>query len=155
MITPYARSVQSFCQGSKYSRLREAYAVAILAVLTMTCFGCGAFYDEGSRFASQVADFAEDFRKSPESTAVFSYIPKYGNNQRLYAGIGRLKWCPQPPCYNQGAATVHVERGQSGTGYRIPNSASVPAPLEIQKQSGPIRVNMRKVNGVVEIIALE
>jgi hypothetical protein len=138
-----------------YSRLREACAFALSVALTITCFGCDAFYDEGARFASQVADFAEKFRQSPESTAVFNYVPKYGTNQRIYVGIGRINWCPQPPCYNQGAATVSVERGKSGTGYRIAAAASVPAPLEIHKQSGPIRVHIRKANGVVEIVALD
>lgn len=136
------------------SRLRAACAFALSIALT-TCLGCGAFYDEGSRFASQVADFAQNFRRSPESTAVFDYIPKYGIDQRVYVGIGRIHWCPQPPCDNQGAATFHVERGKSGTGYRIAAAASVPAPLEIHKQSGLIHVHMRKVNGVVEIVALE
>jgi hypothetical protein len=126
-----------------------------LIALVILCFGCDLFYDEGARFASQVADFAENFRRSPESTAVFEYFPKYGIHQRTYVGIGRIQWCPHPPCDNQGGATVSVERGKSGTGYRIAAAASVPAPLQIHKQSGSIRVRMRKVNGVVEIVALE
>jgi hypothetical protein len=138
-----------------YSRLREACAFAPLVALTITCFGCDAFYDEGSRFASQVADFAETFHKSPQSTAVFDYVPRYGINQRVYVGIGRINWCPHPPCDNQGAATFHVERGRSGTGYRIPAAACVPASLEIHKESRLIHVHMRKVNGVVEIVALD
>ena len=117
--------------------------------------GCDTFYDEGSRFASQVADFAQTFRRSPQSTAVFDYIPKHGMDQRVYVGIGRMQWCPRPPCDNQGAATFHVERGVSGTGYRIPTAASVPVTLEIHKQTGLIHVHMRKVNGAVEIVALD
>ena len=136
------------------SRLRAISTFAFSVALTM-CLGCDAYYDEGSRFASQVADFAQTFRRSPESTAVFDYIPKHGTDQRVYVGIGRMHWCPQPPCDNQGAATFHVEHGRSGTGYRIPTAASVPVTLEIHKQTGLIHVHMRKVNGVVEIVALD
>ena len=119
------------------------------------CVACDTFLDEGERFASQVADFAQTFRRSPESTAVFDYIPIHGTDQPVYVGIGVMHWCPQPPCDNKGAATFHVERGRSGTGYRIPTAASVPAPLRIHKQSGLIHVHMRKVDGVVEIVALD
>ena len=71
------------------------------------------------------------------------------------SGSDVCNWCPQPPCDNKGAATFHVERGRSGTGYRILTAASVPATLEIHKQTGLIHVHMRKVNGVVEIFALD
>lgn len=57
------------------------------------------------------------------------------------------------------AASVHnwfiLKRGRSGTGCRIAAAASVPVPLEIRKQGGVIHVLMNKVNGVVEIVALE
>ena len=113
------------------------------------------FYDEGTRFAGQVAEFASEFRNSPERAAVFDYIPKYGSNQRVHVEIGRARWCPQPPCGNQGAATVVVEHGKSGTGYRIARAASVPEPLRVDKRGGPIRVHMRKAGGVVEVVALD
>jgi hypothetical protein len=80
--------------------------------------------------------------------------PLYGISQHIHVGIGRIKWCPQPPCDNQGAATVIVERGNSGTGYRIPAAASVPEPLEIDKFGEPVRVLMRKSGNVVEIVGL-
>jgi len=101
-----------------------------------------------------VADFAADFRKSADNTAVFDYTPKYGANQKVSYAIGRIRWCPQPPCYSQGAATVIVERGESGTGYRIAAAASVPQPLQIIKRGESVHVYMRKENGDVQIIAL-
>lgn len=130
--------------------LRGVCVCALLVALA----GCD-FLDEGDRFASQVAAFALNFGKSAETTAVFDYIPQHGTNQNVKVAIGRLKWCPKPPCYDQGAATVFVERGRSGTGYRIAAAASVPVPLEIHKQSGAIHVRMNKVNGVVQLVALE
>jgi len=128
------------------------------------------FYDEGARFADQVADFASNFRGSPEMTATFEYVPLYGNGQHIRVGIGRIRFCPKPPCdgswtarlpsgaertYYQGAATVWVEHGKSGTGYRIASAASVPEQLELDKNSGPIRVHMRKVAGFVEVVGLD
>jgi hypothetical protein len=135
--------------------LRVACIFAILTILTCIVTGCDLFYDEGARFADHVAIFAESFRSSPQDTAVYEYVPLYGSDQRISVGIGRIHWCPQPPCDNQGAATVRVERGKSGTGYRIPAAASVPAPLALEKRRGPIRVHMRKINGVVEIVGLD
>jgi hypothetical protein len=130
---------------------------ALLPVLiACVCAGCDPFYDEGARFANQVADFALDFHaNSSRTTAVFDYTPKYGTSQHYHVGIGRIKWCPQPPCDNQGAATVVVERGKSGTGYRIAADASVPAPLEIDKYGEPVHVFMRKSGNTVEIFDLE
>ena len=136
----------------------------------LICPACNVFYDEGARFANQVADFAEMFRNSRETTAVFEYVPLYGTNQHVRVGIGRIRWCPKPPCdgswserlpsgeyenHYQGSATVWVVRGKSGTGYRIAAVASVPAPLEVEKQGGAIRVHMRKAANVIEIIALD
>jgi hypothetical protein len=143
---------------------------ALLLPVILMCLGCDVFYDEGARFAEQVADFALTFRSSPETTAVFEYVPRYGTNQHVRVGIGRIRWCPKPPCdgswterlpsgesrtYYQGAATVWVEHGKSGTGYRIAAVASVPVPLEIEKQGAPIRVHMRKAGGVVEIVSVD
>jgi hypothetical protein len=114
------------------------------------------FYDEEARFANQVADFALDFHaNSKQSTATFDYTPKYGARQHYYVGIGNIKWCPQPPCDNRGAGTVIVERGKSGTGYRIAAEASVPEPLEIDKYNEPVHVFMRRSANTVEIVALK
>ena len=143
------------CTHAEYRRVSDRFAIAFLVPLVMVCSGCDTLYDEGARFAGQVAEFASEFRKSPERTAVFDYIPKYGSNQRVHVEIGRVHWCPQPPCGNQGAATVVVERGKSGTGYQIARAASVPAPLRVDKHGGPIRVHMRKTGGVVEVVALD
>ncbi len=74
-----------------------------------------SFYDEGARFANQVADFALDFHaNSLNRTAVFNYTPKYGASHRYRLGIGRIKWCPQPPCDNQGAARATSRTQPSG-----------------------------------------
>ena len=128
--------------------------IVALLLLLLTGTACDIFYDEGARFAGQVADFASNFRKSENTTAVFDYIPKYGANQKVKYGIGRIRWCPQPPCYNQGAATVIVERGKSGTGYRIASAASVPEPLQIEKTGDAVHVYMRKNHGDVQIVDL-
>ena len=115
-----------------------------LSLLVLLCSGCTVFYDEGARFADPMADFASHFRVSSETTATFEYVPLYGNSQHIRVGIGRIRFCPKPPCdgswtirlpsgeertYYQGGATVWVERGKSGTGYRIASAASVPEPL--------------------------
>ena len=131
---------------------RDIFALLLLFLISTGCENI--FYDEGARFANQVADFAERFRKSGDSTAVFDYSPKYGTNQRVSYGIGRMLWCRQVPCYNQGAATVIVEHGKSGTGYRIMTAACVPQSLQIEKKGVPVHVYMRKDNGEVQIVAL-
>jgi hypothetical protein len=127
----------------------------LLVALMGISSACNIFYDEGARFASQVADFAEKFRMSPETTAVFEYTPLYGAGQEITVGIGRIPWCPMPPGSGEGAATVTTERGQAGTGYRIAASASVPVPLTIHKSRGPVRVHMRKVGKAIEIVSLD
>ena len=132
-------------------RRRRSSALLIAALSA----GCNVLYDEGSRFASQVADFALEFRQSTQTVAVFEYKPLYGIGQHIHVGIGRIQWCPKPPCDNQGAATVIVERGKSGTGYRIQAAATVPEPLEIDKFGEPVRVLMRKAGNVVEIVGLQ
>jgi hypothetical protein len=144
--------------------MRGAFVLFVLL-----CSGC-SLYDEGDRFASQLADFAWQFRASPETTATFEYVPVHGNAQHVRAGIGRIRFCPKTPCdgswtvrlssgeertYYQGAATVWVEHGNSGTGYRIASAASVPEPLQVEKNSGPIRVHLRKMAGLVEIVDLD
>jgi hypothetical protein len=123
--------------------------------LALTGKGCSdPFYDEGSRFASQVAKSAAALRKSGQTEAVFQYVPKYGVNQTIRVEIGRLSWCPQPPCYNEGAVTVKVERGESGTGYSISREASVPRRLLVEKADEPVRVHLRNVNGVIEVVGV-
>jgi len=128
----------------------------IALALALTGSGCSSlFYDEGSRFASQVAKSSAALRKSGRTEAVFQYVPKYGVNQTIRVEIGRLSWCPNPPCYNEGAVTVWVERGKSGTGYAIMREASVPQRLSVEKTDQPVRVHLRNVNGVIEIVALD
>jgi hypothetical protein len=129
---------------------------SLVLALALAGKGCSAlFYDEGSRFASQVAKSAAALRKSGQMEAVFQYVPKYGVNQTIRVEIGRLFWCPHPPCYNEGAVTVWVERGESGTGYSIMREASVPERLSVEKTHQPVRVHLRNVNGVIEIVALD
>ena len=140
----------------------QPHRVACIAVpglvlaLAFTGKGCSdPFYDEGSRFASQVAKSAAALRKSGQTETVFQYVPKYGVNQTIRVEIGRLSWCQQPPCYNEGAVTVKVERGESGTGYSIEREASVPRRLLVEKTDEPVRVHLRNVNGVIEVVALD
>jgi len=45
--------------------------------------------------------------------------------------------------------------GESGTGYSIAREASVPQRLSVEKADQPVRVHLRMVNGVVEIVALD
>jgi len=124
--------------------------------LVLTGKGCSdPFYDEGSRFAVQVAHPAAELRKSGQAEAVFQYVPKYGVNQRIRVEIGILSWCPQPPCNNAGAVTVKVERGESGTGYAIESQAGVPRRLSVEKTDESVRVHLRNVNGVIEVVALD
>src|SRR5215472_5860843 len=135
---------------------RAACITSVVFGLALAGNGCSApFYDEGSRFASQVAHSAAALRKSGQMEAVFQYVPKYGVNQKIRVEIGRLSWCPEPPCYNEGAATVLVERGKSGTGYSIMREASVPQRLSVQKTDEPVHVHLRNVNGIIEIVALD
>jgi hypothetical protein len=140
------------------------------AAMLLTLPACSVFYDEGARFAGQVADFALEFRGSAQTTAVFEYTPLYGNRQHIRAAIGRIRFCPQPPCDGswdvvtptgehetryQGCATVWPERGKAGSGYAIARAAGVPEPLQVEKDSGPIRVHLRKTGRWVEIVALD
>jgi hypothetical protein len=128
-------------------------AVVVLALATAAC---SWMMDDGSRLASQAADFAEKFRNSNDSTAVFEYTPIKGNDQRIFVGIGRMQYCPNPPCDGQGVVDVRVEKGPSGVGYRLPAAATVPEPLNIRKEHGPVRVRMRKtLDGRVEVVGLE
>ncbi len=138
--------------GFKLRLVPRRHVFAILLLLVGTA--CDTFYDEGARFAGQAADFAADFRKSPGTNAVFDDTPKYGADQRVRYMIGRIRWCPEPPCNNQGAAMVIVERGKSGTAHKIATAASVPLPLQIEKTAAPVHVYMRKKNGAVQIIEL-
>ena len=128
----------------------------LVLALALTGRACSdPFYDEGSRFAVQVAKSAAALRKSGQTEAVFEYVPKYGVNQRIRVEIGRLSWCQQSPCYTEGAVTVKVERGESGTGYAIQGEASVPRRLLVEKTDEPVRVHLRNVNGVIEVVALD
>jgi hypothetical protein len=119
---------------------------------------CNPLYDEGARFADQVATYAGKFGASSETTAIFEYVPYHGNDQRLRVEIGEIRYCPKLPCdmrwiekrpsgeeieHIQGVATVWPERGKWGYGYRIPAEAGVPVPLTLEKGNGPIRVHMR------------
>jgi len=98
---------------------------------------------------------AAALRKSGQAETVFQYVPKYGVHQTVRVEIGRLSWCPNPPCYNEGAATVLVEHGKSGTGYAIMREARVPQRLSVQKTDEPVHVHLRNVNGIIEIVALD
>jgi len=137
-------------------RIACVTVASIVLALAFAGNGCSSlFYDEGSRFASQVARSAAALRKSGQTEAVFRYVPKYGVDQTIRVEIGRLSWCPNPPCYNEGAVTVWVEHGKSGTGYAIMREASVPQRLSVQKTDEPVHVHLRNVNGVIEVVALD
>jgi len=133
----------------------KGVAIAAVVILAAALVLDYAFYDEGARFADQLATFAAKFRNSPQNEAVFDYVPKYWKWQPIRVGIGKMRWCRNPPCDAQGAATVWVSIGRSGTGYRIGAEASVPHPLEIEKPQGPLRVRLRKMNGEVQVVGLE
>jgi hypothetical protein len=45
-----------------------------------------------------VADYAAGFRAFSQSTATFEYVSFYGNDQHIRVSIGRIRYCPTPPC---------------------------------------------------------
>jgi hypothetical protein len=133
---------------------------AFLFYQTAGSTGCDPFYDEGARFGVQLGHFAHEFAKSKDTEAEFVYTPRYGVNQSYRVGMGASRFCPHPPCDPlpgrpaQGAVTVWVEKGKSGTGYAHKSYLGVPEPLGVQKRNEPVRVLLRKNNGIVEAVGL-
>ena len=111
-------------------------------------------YDEGARLAIYAQRFAEKFRKSSDDTAEFVYTPKYGNDQAIKVAMSAGGSLPSGKV--QGAAvTVFVGQGKSGTGYALGRNAGVPVALSVEKQRGPIRIELKKVQGVVQVVGIQ
>ena len=60
-------------QRTRIVSIRLPGFIGLTLLLLSVSTSCDSFYDEGARFANQVADFAEVFRKSASNTAEFDY----------------------------------------------------------------------------------
>jgi hypothetical protein len=115
-------------------------------------------YDEGARMAIYAERFAEQFQKSPDQSAAFLYTPRYGNDQTFTVDLSAGQYCPNhlpaPGCIHT-TVTVNVQKGRDGNGYALGNGAAVPRHLRMTKAHGPIQLDFKKVDGVVQVVGLE
>jgi hypothetical protein len=141
--------------------MRRYPALAGLFLLTIAFTACDPFYDEGARLSQHVCNAARQFQADPRMVKDVLYTPKYGEHQTYRVTIGASRYCPQGKCDPlpgapaQGAVTVHVEHGSSGTGYAHTGCVQVPAPLDIAKQNEPLHIFLRKENNVINLVALK
>jgi hypothetical protein len=135
-------------------------AVVVLLVSLPYLLGPnGPGYDEGARSAIYAERFAGKFQKSHDQSATFLYTPKTGNDQTIMMDLSEGQYCPNhqvgaPRC-NGSAVTVEVEKDPSGNGYALGNAAAVPHHLRLTKSHGPIQLDFKKVDGVVQVVGLE
>lgn len=124
-----------------------AIVIAVLAYVWYAFSPNGPLgYDEGVRLASYASSAADKLRRSSDDSATFNYSPKYGDDQAFSVEFTED---PSP------VVVVHVSKGKSGAGYALGRSASVPRRLAASKAHGPLRVELRKEYGRVEVVGLE
>jgi hypothetical protein len=144
-----------------------AICAAIFVVFLMVSFASlgyllgpdGPGYDEGARMAIYAERFAEQFQKSQAQSATFFYTPKTGNDQTITVDLSPGQLCTNhqvgaPPCRGSGV-TVRVQKGPSGNGYALGNGAAVPHELKVTKAHGPVQLDFKKVDGIVQVVGLE
>jgi hypothetical protein len=126
-----------------------------LAVLT-SCDGRRLIDDEGSWLGARIGKAAEELRRSPETELVLSYSPLEGVDQKYWVGMGKMVWCPNPPCsQNGGGLTVTLERGRHGSTTHHMLFVAVPARLQISKEGRPTQIVLRKTAGdTISVVAL-
>jgi hypothetical protein len=126
-------------------------------VLGCCLVSCGAHIlgDEGEWLGERIGDAADQLRHSAQAELVISYVPESGINQEYSIGIGKSRWCPNPPCYeNRGALTVEVARGRHGSTTYHMRFVAVPKPLEIHKVGEATRLVLRKNGDRIELVEL-
>src|SRR3954467_8484040 len=103
-------------------------------VLT-SCDGRRLIDDEGSWLGARIGEAAEKLRQSADTELVYTYTPLEGVDQKYWVGMGRVVWCPSPPCrQTEGGLTVSVERGRHGSTTYHMRFVAVPARLQISKE---------------------
>ena len=141
--------------------MRTPRALAGLFLLTIALTACDPFYDEGSRLSQHVCNAAKQLQTDTVMVKDVLYSPKYGVHQTYRVTFGASRYCPQGKCDPlpgapaQGAVTVHVEHGSSGTGYAHTRCVQVPAPLDLAKQNEPLHILLRKDGTLINLVALK
>ena len=112
-------------------------------------------YDEGARLAIYTGHAAEKLQHSSDSSSTLTYTPKYGNDQAISVEITQSQACANraPDCSST-VVVARVAKGKSGAGYALGNSAVVPRRLELNKAQGPVQLDLRKQDGVVQVVGL-
>ena len=120
------------------------------------CDGRRLIDDEGSWLGRRIGQAADELRHSAENELVLTYAPLEGVDQKYWIGMGKMVWCPSPPCLqNEGGLTVTVERGRHGSTTHHVRFVAVPAPLQISKEGKPTEIVLRKIGGdTIGVVAL-
>jgi hypothetical protein len=132
------------------------YCRLIFACCFVTSGAC-FLDDEGVRLGRQLGDAATDLRRSADTQLIVAYKPRSGVNQKYSVGLGKMVWCPAPPCrQNWGALTVAMgPNGRGGSTTIHTRFVAVPRPLMIQKEGEPTRIVLRKIAAdTIAVIAL-
>lgn len=111
-------------------------------------------YDEGTRLTAFTARAGDKLRHSDESSATVFYTPKYGNDQAISAEFTKGSSCADGACYSS-TVVVSVKKGKSGAGYALGRSISVARSFSIHKTQGPIRIDLNKQGGVVQLVGVQ
>ena len=111
-------------------------------------------YDEGTRLAAFTARSAGELLESNDSSATVFYTPKYGADQSISVEFTKGPDCSGSDCFSS-TVVVHVEKGKSGAGYALGRNVSVARYFSVHKSHGPIRLDLSKHSGVVQLVGLE
>ena len=130
-----------------------------MATFALLAINCGV-PDEGELFSNSLATFATALQDSNRTEAILVWTPEAGVDRLYTVDIGVTRRCPNPPCAQptddmQGVATVKVQRGTSGSGYSYTRALNVPVRLTVTKKGAPVRIYLRKHNGVVEAYRID
>ena len=126
------------------------FAIALYALSPEGPLG----YDEGVRLVAYTNRAAGKLRNSPDNFAMFTYTPKYGNDQSFSVEFTEGEYCAHSGC--KGAIViVHATKGKSGAGYALARAAAVPHHLLINKAQGPVLIRLRKEGNVIQVVGLQ
>lgn len=112
--------------------------------------------DEGVRLGRKLGDAAAQLRRSSATELVLTYEPRSGVKQKYSVGLGKMVWCPTPPCLqNMGGLTVSMgPKGRGGSTTIHARYVAVPTPLIIHKEGEPTRLVLRKIADTIAVVAL-
>jgi len=126
-----------------------------LLACTGALASCHVLGDEGEWLGERIGAEAQAMRRAGDTLRVIAYEPVAGVHHRYSVALGRSTWVPMPPTpFSNGALTVIVAGGRSGSTTYHERYVAVPRSLHAEREGVATQLVLRRQGDTIQVVQL-